>query len=76
VACTQRREDRIETVLLPLDEVLELDEDGHVIPRKVDERFYDLQEMNATPEGMEYFKPILGPKPMPYRYPELRIQTA
>ena len=76
VACTRRCEDRIETVLLPLDEVLELDKEGHVIPRRVDKRFYDSEEMNATPEGLEYFKPLLGPKPMPYRYPVLRIQTA
>lgn len=75
VACVQRAGNRMEAVLLPLDEVLLLDEDGKVIPRKVDERFYDPDEMNATAEGIEYFRPILGSKPESYRYPRLRIQT-
>lgn len=74
VACTMRRGDEIVAELLPMDEVLQRDETGKVIPRGVDPRLYEPEAMNATAEGIEYFRPILGEMPRPFEYPKLEIQ--
>jgi len=76
VSCVMRTEEGVlEPTLLPLDKALLRDDEGRVIPRELDLRFYDEENYCITPAGIEYFRPILGVMPKPYQCPELKIKT-
>ena len=74
VATVVRRGDRMQTELLEMSNVLPRDEESKVIPRDLDTRFYDLDALNISEEGLEYFRPILGERCKAYRLPERNTQ--
>ena len=53
----------LEPHLLNLDQVLKRGEDGHVIRRDTDSRFYDAENFSISPAGIGYFRPIFGDIP-------------
>ena len=62
MACVARRGDRL-TVQPQVFDALPRRPDGTIIPRRVDPRFYDAQRFAVTEAGLEYLRPILGPRP-------------
>jgi len=74
VAAIMRTDDGIQPILLPLTQVIKLDETEHVIQRSLDRRFYDADNFQISRAGIEYFRPIFGDLPRPYQPPELNIQ--
>jgi 6-phosphofructokinase 1 len=75
VAAIMRTQAGLEPKLLPLDQVIKRDEDGHVIRRNLDLRFYDEENFQISEAGRAYFRPIFGDLPRPFYQPELNIQT-
>ena len=63
VATIMRTETGIEPVLYPMDQVIKRDENGKVIPRSLDLRFYDVEDYQISPAGTGYFRPIFGDLP-------------
>ena len=61
--------------LLPLEEVLKHGEDGHVIRRSLDARFYDTENFSISPAGVDYFRAIFGDPPKADISPSLKILT-
>ena len=53
----------LEPHLLNLDKVLKRGEDGHVIRRDTDSRFYESENFSISPAGIGYFRPIFGDIP-------------
>ncbi len=68
VATIMRTETAIEPVLYPMDQVIKRDENGKVIPRSLDLRFYDKEDYQILPAGTEYFRPIFGDLPQLRRH--------
>lgn len=60
VAVLERQGDEIKAVRMPVNEVLLTDTDGKIIPRTLDQRFYDKENYSITKAGIEYFKPIMS----------------
>ena len=69
-----RTENGIEPQLLHLERVLKRGDDGHVIRRSLDLRFYDAENFQISEAGIEYFRPIFGDLPESFQYPDLNIQ--
>ena len=69
-----RTENGIEPQLLHLERVLKRDEDGRVIRRSLDLRFYNAESFRISEAGIEYFRPIFGNLPESFQYPDLNIQ--
>ena len=74
VATIMRTENGIEPQLLHLERVLKRDEDGRVIRRSLDLRFYNAESFRISEAGIEYFRPIFGNLPESFQYPDLNIQ--
>ncbi len=74
VATVMRTENGIEPQLLHLEQVLKRGDDGHVIRRSLDLRFYDAENFQISEAGIEYFRPIFGDLPESFQYPDLNIQ--
>ena len=60
VAVVYRNDEGLRVRTMPVDEVLLTDATGHIIPRNLDLRFYNPSTYSITPEGIEYFRPILN----------------
>ena len=75
VATIMRTDEGIIPKLLSLEEVLKRGEDGHVIRRSLDARFYDTENFNISPAGVGYFRAIFGDPPKTYTSPSLKILT-
>ncbi len=60
VAVVYRNDEGLRVRTMPVDEVLLTDSTGHIIPRNLDSRFYNPNAYSITPEGVEYFRPILN----------------
>ena len=74
VATVMRTENGIEPQLLHLEKVLARGDDGHVIRRSLDLRFYDAENFQISEAGIDYFRPIFGGLPELFSYPDLSIQ--
>jgi 6-phosphofructokinase 1 len=76
VATIMRTEDGLQPKLIPLEQVIKLDEAGRAIPRRIDHRFYDAQNYQISDAGIGYFRPIFGdlPRADSLVLPELNIQ--
>jgi hypothetical protein len=70
-----RTDEGIIPKLLPLEVVLKWGEDGHVIRRSLDTRFYDAENFSISPAGVGYFRAIFGDPPKAYTSPSLKILT-
>ena len=75
VATIMRTDDGIIPKLLPLEMVLKRGENGHVIRRSLDARFYDAENFSISPAGVGYFRAIFGDPPKAYTSPSLKILT-
>ena len=53
----------LEPRLLHLNQVLKRGEDGHVIRRDTDSRFYEAENFRISSAGIGYFRPIFGDIP-------------
>ena len=74
MATVMRTENGIEPQLLHLEKVLARGDDGHVIRRSLDLRFYDAENFQISEAGIDYFRPIFGGLPELFSYPDLSIQ--
>ena len=74
VATIMRARDGIQPKLLPLEQVIKRDEEGRVIQRHLDSRFYDAGTYQLTRAGIAYFRPLFGDLPHPLDQPKLNIQ--
>jgi len=59
MASVKRTDDTLRVVAVKAKE-LPRDAEGNIVPKRLDLRFYDKENFCITPEGIEYFKPILG----------------
>ena len=75
VATIVRSRERLIAKLLPMEQVIPRHANGAVITRKLDLRFYDREQLNISPAGLEYFRPILGERPQAYRPPDVKTRT-
>jgi len=73
MSCLMRKGDELIPASVRFD-VLPHDEDGALVPRALDSRFYDAESMSITPAGIEYLKPILGPMPAETEVPRLDVK--
>jgi hypothetical protein len=56
VMVLQRKNSSINAIPMKVDEVLLTDASGHIVPRNLDERFYDPTRYTITDAGMKYFE--------------------
>ena len=73
LACLVRKGDALVAASAPFS-AIPRDADGHLVPRRLDKRFYDPTTMSITPAGVKYFEPILGPMPTARRPAPLDIK--
>lgn len=69
MASILRTEYGLQPKLVPLEEVIQLDENDKVIRRHIDSRFYDVDNYQMSCAGIGYFRPIFGDLPMPFYQP-------
>lgn len=50
------------------------DDEGNIVPKRLDSRLYDSENMCVTSDGVEYFKPILGKLPSPLQPAKLVVK--
>ncbi|NOZ23421.1 MAG: hypothetical protein GXP25_20290 [Planctomycetes bacterium] len=62
MACLVRKGDDLVATSVAFD-TLPRKENGSLVPRKMDARFFDPEKMCITDAGVKYFEPILGPMP-------------
>ena len=75
VATVMRTGNGIESQLLNFGNVLKHRDDGHIVRRSLDLRFYDAENFQISEAGIEYFRPIFGTLPESFQYPDLNTQN-
>jgi len=73
MACLIRKGDELIASAVDFD-VLPRNENGSLVPRKMDKRFYDEEKMCITTAGIRYLEPILGPMADPVRPAALSVK--
>jgi len=62
MASVRRTGDTLRVVTMDV-RALPRDSKGNIVPKRLDLRLYDAENLRITSEGIEYFKPILGEMP-------------